>query len=927
MLQDWVVVTCSFLYLLLLFGVAYYGDKRAIAGRSIISNPYIYTLSIAVYCTGWTYFGSVGRAAKTGISFLAVYLGPTIMAALFWLVLRKIIRIAKQYHITSIADFIGSRYGKSALLAGLVSVIAVIGIMPYISLQLKAISTAFEAVREYPYPNLGIMVSAKPSSFWTDTSFYITMLLAAFTILFGTRHIDATERHEGLVAAIAFESVVKLIAFIAVGVFVTFIIFEGPADLFTNTVETETLRKLMSFDSSPGGYASWLSMIFLSMMAVMFLPRQFQIAVVENVSEDHLRKAAWLFPLYLFVINLFVLPIAFTGDFLFSYSNANPEAYVLTLPMVLSTPTGGRVESLALFAFIGGLSAATGMVIVENIALSTMVCNDLVMPALLRIKSLRLIERKDLTKLLLFIRRSVIVCVLLLGYLYFSLIGESYSLVTIGLVSFVAAAQFGPPILAGIYWKGASRAGAIAGLVAGFIVWIYTLLVPGFAHSGWIPMSFVDNGLFGIELLKPYQLFGFVGVDIYTNSVFWSMLANVGLLTLVSLATRQSALEQVQAALFVDVFRDAANSGDAYYWGGTARVGELRELVSRFLGDETTRRHFANFARARALPMDDRSPTDPMLINFAERLLAGTIGAASARVMMSSIVKGEAITIESVMQILDETSQAIEYSRRLEQKSRELETASAELRAANKRLEELDRLKDEFVSTVSHELRTPLTAIRAFSEILRDNPDMKPEKRQQFLSVVVRETERLTRLINDVLDLAKIESGSMEWEIAPHDLRELVDKALTSVSQLFQQREILLLWTPPAHTAPVAVDDDRVIQLVINLLSNAANFTPANGKVEVRLLRQDNEWRVEIMDSGPGIAPENLTRVFDRFCQVGDPHNGRPKGTGLGLTICRGIVEHLHGRIWAESEAGKGATFVFVLPDYKELMAPLASSS
>jgi signal transduction histidine kinase len=485
-------------------------------------------------------------------------------------------------------------------------------------------------------------------------------------------------------------------------------------------------------------------------------------------------------------------------------------------------------------------------------------------------------------------------------------------------------AQFGPPILIGIYWKGASRAGAAAGLIAGFLIWAYTLLLPGFAQSGWIPASFIESGPLGIALLKPYQLFGLTGLDLYTHAVFWSMFANIGCLVGVSLITRQSALEQVQAALFTDIFSTPGGS-ESYIFGGTATVAELRALVARFLGEANAKRQFAAYAQSRNLPLHDHDHTDPQLINFAERLLAGAIGAASARVMVSSIVKGEALSIASVMQILDETSQVLEYSRRLEQKSRELETATAELRAANERLEELDRLKDDFVSTVSHELRTPLTSIRAFSEILRNNVEMAPAERQQFLDIVVRETERLTRLINEVLDLAKIESGRMEWRIAPNDLRELIGDALNSVSQLLKERRIDLHRELPGQPAIASVDRDRLIQVLINLLSNAAKFTEPGGRVDVRLTQVKDELAIQVRDSGPGIAPEHLDRVFDKFYQIGDPQGVRPKGTGLGLTICRRIIEHLQGHIWADSEPGKGATFTVVLPTYR-VPAPTAAN-
>ena len=476
MLTGGIIVVASFAYVGLLFAIAAYGDKRADAGRSLIANPYIYALSLAVYCTSWTFYGSVGRAATSGIGFLPIYLGPTLMAALWWLLLIKILRVSKANRITSIADFVASRYGKSQLLGGLVTVIAVVGIIPYIALQLKAISTSFAIILHYP----GVAMPEKIGSqlFIGDNTFYIAMMLAVFTILFGTRHLDATERHEGLVAAIAFESVVKLVAFLAVGLFFTYSMYDGFADIFRRASENPQLQGLLTMSSDTGTYTSWASLTLLSMFAILFLPRQFQVAVVENVDERHLNKAIWLFPLYLLAINIFVLPVALGGLLRFPTSGVDADTFMLTLPIA------EKQLWIALLAFIGGLSAATGMVIVETIALSTMVCNDLVMPLLLRTPGLRLAERQDLSRLLINIRRGAIVGILMLGYLYFYLAGEAYALVSIGLISFSAVAQFAPAIIGGLFWKGATRLGAIAGLSAGFAVWVYTLLLPSFAKSG-----------------------------------------------------------------------------------------------------------------------------------------------------------------------------------------------------------------------------------------------------------------------------------------------------------------------------------------------------------------------------------------------------------------------------------------------------------
>jgi Na+/proline symporter/nitrogen-specific signal transduction histidine kinase len=907
MLTGGIIVLSSFAYVGLLFAIAYYGDKRADEGRSIIANPYIYALSLAVYCTSWTFYGSVGRAATSGIGFLPIYLGPTLMAALWWYVMLKMIRISKANRITSIADFIASRYGKSHILGGLVTIIAVVGIIPYISLQLKAVSNSFSIILNYPE----IIMPGKQGEIPLvgDNTFYIAMLLAAFTILFGTRHLDASERHEGLVAAIAFESLVKLLAFIAVGFFVTFGLYNGFADIFERAAALPDLNKLLTFTAETRTYTTWASLTFLSMLAIMFLPRQFQIAIVENVNESHLNKAIWLFPAYLLAINVFVLPITFGGLMHFPFGKVDADTFVLTLPMVERQPW------LALFAFIGGISAATGMVIVETIALSTMACNDLVMPVLLRLKWLRLNERLDLSGLLLGIRRGAIVVVLLLGYLYFRLAGEAYALVSIGLISFAAVAQFAPAIFGGIFWRGGTRTGAICGLAAGFLVWMYTLLLPSFAKSGWLPISFLEEGLFGAMLLRPLELFGLGGLDEITHCLFWSMLANIGCYLGVSLIRRPDAAETSQATLFVDAFKHPQERTGSRFWRGSASVQDLLSMLGRFLGPERAAEAFSSFARQRGLASARELEADADLVHYAETLLAGAIGSASARVMIASVVEEEPLGLDEVMNILDEASQVLAYSRQLEQKSRELENATNELRNANQRLQELDRLKDDFISTVTHELRTPLTSIRAFSEILHDNPGLDTAERQRYLTIVIKETERLTRLINQVLDLSKLESGSADWWPAEIDLREVIEDAVNSTSQLFREKNARLEMRVPASVPLVTADRDRLMQVMLNLLSNAAKFCdPHHGHVVVTLTRHADCLQADVHDNGIGISEADQKIIFDKFRQVGDALTAKPQGTGLGLPISRQIINHFGGRLWVRSRPGAGATFSFTIP-------------
>lgn len=897
MLSGWFVVLLSVAYGGLLFAVARFGDARADAGRSIIGAN-VYALSLAVYCTSWTFFGSVGRATSGGLSFLTIYLGPTLMLLCVGVIV-KMIRIAKAQRITSIADFIAARYGKSQLLAGLVTVIAVIGIVPYIALQLKAVAASLDVLFDR---------SGHAIQLWgVDSTLLVAAVLALFTILFGTRHLDATERHEGMVAAVAFESVVKLLAFVAVGVFVTWGIYDGFADLFRRAAAQPELLRLMQPDPSRAG--AWAAMILLSALAIVFLPRQFQVMVVENVDESHLKRAVWLFPLYLLLINIFVLPVALGGLMHFAGQGANPDTFVLTLPL------SQGAQALALLVFIGGLSAATGMVIVETIALSTMVCNDLAMPALLRSTWLQRQKRGDLSRLLIGIRRLAIVLILLLGYAYFKAAGEAYALVGIGLISFAAVAQFAPALFGGMYWKQGTRAGALAGLLAGFAVWLYTLLLPSFAKSGWIDSGFVEVGPFAIDWLRAQALFGLDGLDEISHCLWWSLLANLGAYLAVSLATVPDALEASQAERFVDVFRHAQRTPDVRLWRGNASLQELVELLERFLGPARTRQQLAAHARSRGRSDWRELAPDAEFVHFAEAELAAAIGSASARAMVSSVTREEDLGLEEVLDILDEASQVRAYSRELEAKQRALEAATGELRAANAQLRELDRMKDDFISTVTHELRTPLTSIRALSEMLHDDPRLELGERRRFLGIIVGEAERLTRLINQILDLARLESGRAEWTAVAVDVGAVVREAMAALEPLFREKGVRLSGEIAAGLPSVLADRDRLTQVVVNLLSNAVKFVPGgSGEVRVGVACSDGAVRVSVADNGPGLTADECVSVFEKFRQGGNTLTDKPQGTGLGLPISRQIVDYFGGKLWVESAPGAGATFIFTVP-------------
>ena len=900
MLHWWQILPIALAYILLLFGIAYVGDRRARAGRSPLAHPGIYALAIAVYCTCWTFYGSVGRAASTGFDFLPIYLGPTLAFALGWLALKKILRVSKTQRITSIADFVGARYGKSQALAALVTVVAVTGTVPYIALQLQAIAASVEVILVEP---------ATGPVLFGDGALVIAISLAAFAVLFGARQIEATENHPGVAAAIAFESLIKLVAFLAVGSFVTYGLHGGFAPLFAEAAARPDLVRLLGFDSAAPG---WVSLTILSGAAIFCLPRQFQVTIVGNTDERHLDTAIWLVPLYLLLINLFVLPIALAGLLEFQPGSVSPDTFVLALPMV----EGAR--ALTLLVFLGGLSAATAMVIVETIALSIMISNDIVLPVLMRLSRDRLAQVSDVSRLLLRVRRLAMLAVLLLGYGYFRLLGGAFGLVSMGLVAFVAAAQLAPALIAAVFWRGGTRRGALVGIGGGFAVWLYTLFLPSL-----LPET-LATGPLGIALLDPHALLGLAGLDPIEHALFWSMLVNVGGFVFVSLLDRPSTIEATQATLFVECLSPDERAAEPDPRATRAQLGDLRRLAERYVGVEPTRRVLMTHARVKGKAFGDDALVDRETLQAIERLIAGAIGAASARVAVASAVRPEGATTDAILEILDETSQVLEYSRRLERKSLELVRASDELRCANERLRELDRMKDEFLSTVTHELRTPLTAIRAFSELLYDEPDMDPAQRKEFLGHVIRESERLTRLVNQVLDVAKLESGRMDWSIARIDLAALVREAAVTVHGLFANKGVALAIVSPDHPVSVEADRDKLQQVVVNLLSNAQKFAPAEtGHVRLDLEERNGDVVVRVIDDGPGVADEHCEAIFDRFFQSSPSATGNPTGTGLGLAISRMIVEHLGGRIWYEPNPAGGAIFAFALPR----LAPAAQAA
>ena len=648
MLQGWLVVSVALIYIGLLFAVASYGDRAGRRVASKRSRPVIYALSLGVYCTSWTFFGSVGLAASTGLDFLAIYIGPILMFALGYPVLLRIIRLAKSERITSIADFSAARYGKSQSVAAVVTIIAVIGTVPYIALQLKAVSNSLTTMITEPwFGEVGML-----SPVFSDIALLVTLMMALFTILFGTRHIDATEHQEGLMLAVAAESVVKLIAFLIVGIYVTYWLFDGPGHLFDQMQARADIADIFSRDLRGG---SWIGLVFLSLFVAVLLPRQFHVAVTENNSEEELKRATWLFPLYLILINLFVIPIAIAGLLTFG-DTVDADGFVLALPLRHDATV------VSLIAFIGGLSAATAMVIVASVALAIMISNDLVMPLILRRSSDEQMVSQDMGGLLLNVRRSAIVITLLLAYGYYRMIGNSSALASTGLLSFAAIAQFAPAFFGGLIWRRATARGAIAGMCAGFAVWAYTLFLPTMVVSGLIPNDILENGPFGLWLLRPQALFSIV-FDPFIHGVFWSLTINLGCFVFFSLTRAPEPIERLQSSIFVP--SDLSPTPAFRLWRTSVTWDDLRNTVARYLGEERTERAFYAHMAERKTEIPPHQPADAQLMRFSEQLLASAIGAASSRLVLSLLVKRRDKTSIGAMKLLDDATTAIQYNRDL----------------------------------------------------------------------------------------------------------------------------------------------------------------------------------------------------------------------------------------------------------------------
>ena len=894
-MNNYALIAIIIIYLAVLFYIAFLAEKKR--QSKWVNNPYVYTLSLAVYCSAWTYYGSVGIAANSGINFLPIYLGPVIAAPLWIVVLRKIIRISKQHKISSIADFISLRYGNSRFLGALVTIICLFGTLPYISLQLKAVSETFEIMSDdTSYVSTAVI---------DDSTFYVALLLAIFATFFGTQNADASEKHKGIVATVAFESVLKLVFFLAIGVYVTFYLFDGTTDIYEKISVTENFKELTTLSGIEDGF-NWFFLIGLSFMAIFLLPRQFQVSVLENNREKHLKKAIWLFPLYLLLFNLFVIFIAWAGKLTFG-DTQNAEYYSLLLPL-----ENGN-SFLATLVFLGGFSAVISMVIVSTLALSTMVSNNLIIPYGFLDKFIKNQPERN-SKYIKNIRRISIFTIIITAYFFYVIFSKELSLYSIGLISFVIISQLAPSFFIGLYWNRGSSKAAITGILIGFFIAIYTLVLPFTLQAYTGTDDFTQLGLFGISALKPYALFGIDFLSPPAHAFFWSMTFNIMSYLVFSLTSKGNYRERNYAEMFVDSKNFTTLQDSALVWKGEAYVADIKSVLIRFLGEQRATRALTIFFTKYKLPQDTQL-ADARLINFSEKLLTGSIGSASAKILIASVVKEEQISLVEVLKILEESKENIVSNKVLLEKSNELTQLSSQLKDANQELISKDKQKDEFLDTVAHELKTPITGIRAATELLMDeDDDMPPEIKAQFLKNILQDSDRLGRLIHNILDFEKLETGRLHLDLQYQDIQKTISKAISSISQIAAKKEVEIV-NKSDHSFKTNYDEDRILQVLTNLLSNAIKFcNPKTGQIIVDLKLGNAFVEISVTDNGKGIPEEDHDYIFDKFYQSKHQNTIKPQGSGLGLAITKQIVEKHNGKIWAKKDVKNGATLVFTIP-------------
>ena len=886
-MNSYLLFALVILYLGILFFIAYFAEKKR--SSFWVNNPYVYSLSLAVYCSAWTYYGSIGVAANQGLEYMAIYVGPIIIIPSWIYLNSKIIRISRVNKISSIADFIGLRYGNSRSLSAIIALVCILAIIPYIALQIKSISETFHLITE----------TENSTSILFDSSTYVVIIIALFSSYYGTKYVDASEKRLGIISAVAAESFFKLIFFVILGLFVVYGVFNGFEDIYRQAEKLPDFAAKNSFNGLEGSF-NWFLMLMLSMSAIFLLPRQFHTAIIENRKEKHIKTAIWLFPLYLLIFNFFVFPIAWGGKILFFGQDVNPELYSILIPQKF-----GNIF-ISTLVFFGGLSACISMIIISSISLSIMLSNNIIIPYgwLDKFKSE---NDTDNTKSIVNIRKVSIFLLIISGFIFYKYLLLGKSLFSIGLVSFVLIAQLGPSFFGAIFWRRGTYAGSVSGIIVGVLLCFLGLILPSFSEN------FVQSEFYQSEF---FSFFKIPYLSPITQIFFWSMLVNSALFILISANTVSNYRERNYAELYVDIDDYIQNHENAYIWKGTANVSDIQKILGRFLGQKKTEQALKIFNLKYNIT-DESDTADSRFIKFSENLLSGRIGTASAKILIEGVTKEDKISLPEVLQILEESKENISINKQLSEQSSQLLKLSGDLQVANINLIEKDQQKDEFLDSVAHELRTPLTAIRATSEILLDDEDMPAELKKDFLENIISESDRLNEIINDILYLDKLETGTISLHISENNIIETFKKSLKPLLHLFDQRHLHHSEVHLLENEIYRFDEQRMIQVFQNILGNALKFTNEQGMIQTKFQEKDDQLKISVFNTGKTIPEEDLEFIFDKFYQSKNQNLRKPIGSGLGLAICKKIMIAQNGNIEVKNKE-IGVSFEIYLPKENE---------
>ncbi|WP_307462375.1 ATP-binding protein [Chryseobacterium sp. SORGH_AS_0447] len=889
-MSSFALFTVVLFYLALLFLVAYLAEKKT--SKLWINNPYIYALSLAVYCTAWTYYGSIGVAATSGLNYLPIYVGPIMIIPAWIYINTRIVRISRVNKISSVADFISLRYGNSRSLSAIITIVCLLAIVPYIGLQIKAISETFHLVTE----------TEISKNILTDNATFVVILIALFSSYYGTRYVDASEKRLGIISAIALESFLKLFFIIILGLFVIYFAFDGFSDIYQKASKFADFKEKNTFNGIEGAM-NWMVLCMISGTAICILPRQFHTAIIENRQEKHIKTAIWFFPLYLLIFTIFIFPIAWGGRLIFEGQNVNPEFYSILIPQYFDKTW------ITVCVFLGGLSSSVSMIIISAITLSIMLSNNLIIPYGLLGKFKAENEIKN-TRNITNIRKFSIFALIIMAFAFYKYFILKTSLDSVGLISFVVIAQLAPAFFGAIFWRRGSYKGAVTGLLAGLIICYFGLIIPQYYFSYNQEFKEVLRGLY-----DAFDFFTIPFLGRIPEIFFWSLLVNAGLFGIISVSSKGNYRERNFAELYVDIDKYIQNHENAFIWRGTAYVSDIKNILERFLGKKKTEQALRIFNLKYNIDSETET-ADSRFIKFSENLLAGRIGTASAKILIEGVTKEDKISLKEVLNILEESKENIILNKKLTEQSEELKKLSDDLRNANKNLIIKDQQKDDFLDSVAHELRTPITAIRAAGEILADDDDIPSEIKKEFLNNIITESDRLSEIINDILYLDKLEHGEIALHIRENNILETFKKALNPLLHLIQQKNIHLSEVNLLNKVLFAYDEARMIQLFQNILGNALKFTDENGTIQTKLSEKENEVVIKIFNTGKHIPEEDLELIFDKFYQSKNQNILKPTGSGLGLAISKKIVQAQGGSIKAEN-SGLGVTFTVTLPDRK----------